>query len=65
MGKKQEEENLNDQEVIEMYENMKMMNELLEKVKKCNILCRPKKNKKIEFNLKETSIEAPKLNYPK
>ena len=47
MGKRQEQENLNDQEVIEMYENMKIMNELLDKIKKCNILCRPKRTKKI------------------
>lgn len=47
MGKKQEEETLLEQEVIEMYENMKIMNELLDKIKKCNILCRPKRTKKI------------------
>lgn len=65
MGKKQEGENLLDQEVIEMYENMKTMNELLEKIKKCNILCRPKRSKKIELNLFDKSIEALQFISPK
>lgn len=65
ISKKTEEDDLLEEEVVEMNDALMVMEKLLEKVKKCNILNKPKRSKKLELNSLAENVEAPQLNSSK